>query len=103
MITRAENHTPGPWHVNAIDSKAGRIVGDETSKGWDKLQINNANATIATVYRSKDARLIAAAPDLLAALRLIMSAVDNGVIEHFPAAIGIQAGAAIARAEGREV
>lgn len=61
-------HTPGSWHVNAIDSKRKRVTGDETSEGWDKLQINAANCTVATVYRAKDARLIAAAPALLEAL-----------------------------------
>ena len=55
-------HTPGPWHVNGIDSKRGCITGDETSTGWDKLQVNGTNQTVATVYRPKDARLIAAAP-----------------------------------------
>ena len=69
-MTKTE-HTPGPWHVNAI--KAGRIVGDETSADFDKLQINNANATVATVYRAKDARLIAAAPELLEALKWALS------------------------------
>lgn len=65
-------HTPGPWHVNAIDSKRGRIVGDETTtEPYDKLQIHAANRTIATIYRPTDARLIAAAPELLAALQEI--------------------------------
>ena len=59
-------HTPGPWHVNAI--KDGRVIGDETAMGFDKLQINNSNATVATVYRAKDARLIAASPAMLEAL-----------------------------------
>jgi hypothetical protein len=67
-------HTPGPWHVNAI--LGGRIVGDEkfTNPAPDKLQISNHNATVATVYRARDARLIAAAPELLAALQRIAAA-----------------------------
>lgn len=63
----ATARTQGTWHVVAI--KAGRIVGDETAADFDKLQIHAANATIATVYRAKDARLIATAPALLAALK----------------------------------
>ena len=63
-------HTPGPWHVNAVDTKRRRITGDETSTGWDKLQINGTNNTVATVYRPNDARLIAAAPRMLELLKL---------------------------------
>ena len=70
-------HTPGPWHVNAIHN--GRIVGDETTDHeYDKLMISNHNATVATVYRGCDARLIAAAPDLLAALERMADMISNG-------------------------
>lgn len=69
-------HTPGPWHVNAIDSKRGRVTGDETSTGWGRLQVNSGNRTIATVYRANDARLIAAAPDMLEALRECVIALE---------------------------
>ena len=48
--------TKRPWHVNAI--KDGRIIGDETAKGWDKLHINGPNCTVAVVYRAEDARVI---------------------------------------------
>ena len=57
---------PGPWHVNAIAGN--RVIGDETVPKFDKLQINSANATVATVYRRHDARLMAESPNLLAAL-----------------------------------
>ena len=77
------NHTPGPWHVNAISEN--RIVGDETAPAhtYSKLTINNSNATVATVYRPRDARLIAAAPGLLAAL--------HDVLDAFQACIGLEA------------
>jgi hypothetical protein len=65
--------TRAPWHVNAILNN--RIVGDETAEKFDKLFISGANTTIATVYREADARLIAAAPALLEALRECMT--DN--------------------------
>ena len=48
--------TKRPWHVNAI--KNGRIIGDETAQGWDKLHINGPNATVAVVYRAEDAQII---------------------------------------------
>ena len=48
--------TARPWHVVAIHG--GRIVGDETAEKFDKLMIHGPNATVATVYRREDARLI---------------------------------------------
>jgi hypothetical protein len=65
-----QQHTPGPWKANAIAK--GRIIGDASAQGAEKIQINNSNATVATVYRPSDARLIAAAPDLLKALKLLL-------------------------------
>lgn len=88
-------HTPGPWFANAIAK--GRIIGDETAAGAEKIQINNHNATVATVYRSKDARLIAAAPELLAVCERMAKALDRG---RYPELQGVadQIAAAIARA-----
>ena len=54
-----QTHTRETWHVNAID-KHGRITGDETSEGWDKLHIGGPNCTVARVYRAADARRIVA-------------------------------------------
>ena len=98
MIT---THTPGRWHVNAI--KSGRIVGDETADDFDKLQINCTNMTIATVYRRRDARLIASAPELMEALQelLAMNACnyDRGTADY---TAGIaNARAAIDKATGK--
>jgi hypothetical protein len=79
-------HTEVPWHVNAIDSKRGRIVGDETAPPdtWDKLQINGGNCTIATVYRPKDARMICTAvnchQELLESCKKALAVLANG--EH---------------------
>ena|SRR3990167_1040407 len=73
MTTTTKPATPLPWHANAIDSKRGRITGDETSQGWDKLDIHGANANVARVYRPADVRFIAHAanayPQLVSALR----------------------------------
>jgi hypothetical protein len=98
-------HSATPWHVNA--SKAGRIIGDETVAGWDKLTINGPNMTVATVYRGPDARLIVRAvnahDDMLEACRKAMKAYTNAAngiafAERFPAG---EIRAAIAKAEGR--
>ena len=90
-----------PWCINAI--KAGRIVGDETAQAYDKLQINSGNHTIATVYHRTDARLIAAAPELLEALRdvLHLAHPDKAKSTEDFAARLTTARAAIAKAEGR--
>ena len=73
MTAKMKPATPLPWHANAIDSKRGRITGDETSQGWDKLDIHGANANVARVYRPADVRFIAHAanayPQLVSALR----------------------------------
>lgn len=68
-------HTPGPWHVNAI--KGNRIIGDETAEGAEKLHIAGANATVATAYRPRDARLIAAAPAMLEELYRCLPIVED--------------------------
>ncbi len=57
-------HTPGPWHVNGVDT----IV---SVKG---------NRTIAKVYHPEDdGNLIAAAPDLLAALELAARVLESSI------------------------
>ena len=64
--------TPGPWKANAIAK--GRIIGDASTPGAEKIQINNSNSTVATVYRPKDAHLIAAAPELAGAYESVSRA-----------------------------
>ena len=58
-------HTPGPW----------RIVGDEPHLYiWPTASaVLNRHNLIADVYTEADARLIAAAPDLLEALKEIIA------------------------------
>ena len=67
-------HTPAPWHVGGKDEQI--IYGED---GWAIAD--------AKVYHGKDghnsranARLIAAAPELLAALESIIKAKDEGMI-----------------------
>lgn len=101
-------HTPGPWVVTTCDE------GD--AEGWVEIQQDGAfhpcPDDICRVHRrgpaggahddgldDGDARLIAAAPDLLAALKALVCAVDGGeeCIEDERLAA---CRAAIARAEG---
>ena len=70
------NHTPGPWVV----------VDDHPDKACYYIQEKNHLDEIATIYRYErnpcntlaDARLIAAAPELLEALEQVVSFVDAG-------------------------
>lgn len=52
-------HTPGPWHGETITGR---------HKVWADSGLNEDQAVIATVDTSANARLIAAAPELLEAL-----------------------------------
>ena len=93
-------HTPGPWDV---------VV-----KGWRSTftisyQPSGCFGEVAEVYREADARLIAAAPELLAALReavIEVTSVAGAVTPTTGMVLNAQdclkrATAAIAKAEGR--
>ena len=105
--------TPGPWRVVETQSYSGRrydyhVYGDEHFANGDRTE-----HLIATVIRGAgDAHLIAAAPDLRAALKAIVALLDRQREEH-DSAVGLlpsntgegpiakRARAAIAKAEGR--
>jgi hypothetical protein len=101
-------HTPGPWSVN---------VGQPRSGLWDRTTIvfgkdDNVIATINRHWPEVDAngRLIAAAPDLLASLKLVIATIEdyerinnlapNPGRKHCWDCVG-QAHEIIAKAEGR--
>lgn len=80
-------HTPGPWttyaHTKGVD-----IIRDDSEAGQD----------IATARTANDAALIAAAPDLLAALRALLRDCERlGFEGRNTARIKRQARAALAR------
>ena len=94
-------HTPGPWVFSAIDSTEGFLVVEKA----------RPQSLVATVCKRNgcgwacpheepwaNARLIAAAPDLLEALREMLDAQVCG-----DCALCDKARAAIAKAEGQEV
>lgn len=88
-------HTPGPW----------RIVNSPRSSS---LEVYAGDTAICELWRRADraaehatAKLIAAAPDLLAALKALMPILDNdGPLVAAYADIGPLVRAAIAKAEG---
>jgi hypothetical protein len=98
-------HTPGPWHTFRQGTK--HFVSQATDEDF--------RFAIAVVYESTyhpegalalrqeataNARLIAAAPDLLAALQAIMG--DPDAVDHILHLDAVAADAAIAKATGGE-
>lgn len=66
-------HTPGPWHVSALD---GRTCGPSRLLVCDGAEVPQLHAvaivTLRTGETDANARLIAAAPDLLQALHEVI-------------------------------
>jgi hypothetical protein len=90
-----QKHTPGPWHAEHVG---------ESDYG-DVYEVYNVNTQIASSMWEADARLIAAAPELLEALRYTLQ-----YAEKLEKAAGLssaanvsldKARAAIAKAEGK--
>ena len=87
-------HTPGPWGSEKIHP------------GGEWLVYKAMNLPVAKVLHAEDSALIAAAPEMLAALDAIEIALDMG---YHPAEVLQEGGAirnaikaAIAKAEGRQ-
>ncbi len=83
-------HTPGPWKASPYSS----IVGCAVTAQPDP----RANTVLVAAVRSgqANARLIAAAPKMLAALKAVVGVADRDTVEF------ARARAVIAQAEGRE-
>lgn len=99
IVTKAQ-HTRGPWHVQSSVDEF----------GWENYVLDNGEQH-SLEERYANASLIAAAPELLAALKALLSvlpenwgdAIREGVVPafHSVAADVDDAFAAIAQAEGR--
>lgn len=92
MTTNTVKHTPGPWFVGGVRQK---VDGQEALGIFRYDEAKKRDLNIASVWYDRrdgagtnDARLIAAAPDLLAALRKLELAVlhngdwDDGCFYH---------------------
>jgi hypothetical protein len=98
-------HTPGPWAV-ARDAyiipadHARRPIGAHVDPIVDRAEYANVICTMETRYGTQpaNARLIAAAPDLLQSLQQLLDANDSSVL--YSDGNWEQARAAIARATG---
>lgn len=90
-------NTPGPWMTEPNGQGGIAIVGKNTFTGINEC-------TVAHAFFECDGRLIAAAPELLAALRELLDApadLDESAWEARTRAARVAACAAIAKAEGR--
>ena len=99
------SHTPGPWAhssdgVECYSEAPGKCyaVTVATIRGLDY-----ESEFISKAMGMANARLVAAAPELLAALKAVCKAWDNREDDYFPGMMLAQdlAEAAIAKAEGR--
>lgn len=96
QATPEVSHTPGPWQADECEDANGFTTireGDGTPNG--ALHTD----PIATVYRDANARLIAAAPDLLEACKSLLYATEH--IDHIKPQLN-KASEAIAKAEGKQ-
>ncbi len=88
-------HTPGPWGVD-VQENVDLLVGQQADSYFVKTPTDEGAEYVAEVMGPANARLIASAPDLLAACKLAAERVANGGV------IAEVAAAAIAKAEGTE-
>jgi hypothetical protein len=93
-------HTPGPWYVGYRDENIVRSLSAKLVEGDDGM--------VAATYRMNvnqkgNALLIAAAPEMLEALRAMVAAHQNRVSTDGEKWVMQQARAAIAKAEDKAV
>jgi hypothetical protein len=93
------SHTPGPWAVREAE-------GDELYEVYREAGGELIAYAAATAKQRVNARLIAAAPELLRELKLMLSLWENASSNYWHAKeymdMGDPARAAIAKAEGGE-
>lgn len=101
--TPERSHTPGPWEVVEFNPEFREGYSVDSAGG----QAVVGTCCGAGIYRLEDARLIAAAPDLLAACKTLVTCIlalnndDAETRRDFPELAPAEA--AIARAEGMAV
>lgn len=89
-------HTPGPWTVHD-DTDISGIENDPENKCIGSVDVAHVYLRTVPGRHEANARLIAAAPDLLAVLQDVLSTWDSGS-EAFPIS---DIRAAIAKAKGK--
>lgn len=90
--TEQTKHTPGPWHIGDTNTNfSPKVYGADGYMTADCSRIQKRT----DAEEQANARLIAAAPDLLAALKSVVAIADRKTVEFD------NARAAIAAAEGK--
>lgn len=95
-------HSPGPWELVAIKDRSIKHFCPVNAQGFSLLTVVHESETpFGAVFDDADARLIAAAPELLAALQaVIRNDAENKNETGLSIAVCGQAIAAIAKATG---
>ncbi len=94
-------HTPGPWHATVPPSSDIHFIRNIDSDDAGQIAKVRVGPVLEQAEALANARLIAAAPDLLEALECLQEWVDNCFQEYSDAEVCSVARAAIAKAEGR--
>jgi hypothetical protein len=97
-------HTPGPWEVGDVQrGESPLMVYCDDSLGSRVADLSTSGHGITTAQVRANALLIAAAPDLLAALKRLLATTFPGTEGHDPDCRCVihEARTAIAKAEGR--
>ena len=88
-MTEEAKHTPGPWRVKRIDYPRGMDVSFEVLAGREELVVQTIMREVGKGWRddiiatdAANSKLIAAAPDMFAALQLIRSRLDEVTCSH---------------------
>jgi hypothetical protein len=103
-------HTPGPWAFFGDNNYGGTVeIGPKVTVSVDRADRFDCSLVISREEMEANGRLIAAAPDLLALARLVVSETtedENGDMPNHPRGALLTlldaARATIAKAEGRE-
>ncbi len=79
------NHTPGPWTVSAGPdaNRTGHYRNVYGADGKMLVAMLGLSARVGQTQQNANARLIAAAPELLAALQYWLRAIDSMTTEEF--------------------
>lgn len=90
-------HTPGPWHPVKVNHPGNNHYSIRDSENNERAIVDASYAvTLASLERTEaNARLISAAPELLEALKAVLSVADRKTVEFD------KARAAIAKATGK--
>lgn len=97
------NHTPGPWQADS-EGREGWAVNYDSCAEWSHVAVVRPNSEgsrpVDDDEAEANARMIAAAPELLAALKKLLNETDDGT-QLCARHIVDDCKAAIAKAEGQ--